>query len=216
MILPRLRQITVRLQKKRREPFTRSAFSTERSSWPWSLTETAFSIAWSECLPAHSFVLLHDERISAGLRSCSPPGEKARQTALPQPEDSIWSALNTSDCVEICRVHRASNAEKQPTGPGPKGCDENGPAAAVLVRHVSVQICSLLPPVGLGPPCRRPILIGAGRCSSSIRCGSRRRSHQNCLHYPGVFDRHIAGALDFCRLGRIRVCIHRQTRVTEP
>src|ERR1700731_2267287 len=100
MILPRSRQIKVRLQKKRREPFTRSAFSTERSSWPWSLPETAFSIAWSECLPAHSFVLLHDERISAGLRSCSPPGEKARQTAPPQPEDSIWSALNTSDSVE--------------------------------------------------------------------------------------------------------------------
>ena len=54
---------------------------------------------------------------------------------------------------------RASNAEKQPTGPGPKGCDENGPAAALLVDHVSVQICSLLPPVRLGLPCRRPILI---------------------------------------------------------
>jgi hypothetical protein len=33
---------------------------------------------------------------------------------------------------------RASNAEKQPTGPGPEGCDENGPAAALLVGHVSV------------------------------------------------------------------------------
>jgi hypothetical protein len=48
---------------------------------------------------------------------------------------------------------RASNAEKQPTGPGPKGCDENGPAAALLVGHVSIQICSLL------APCRRSILI---------------------------------------------------------
>jgi hypothetical protein len=38
---------------------------------------------------------------------------------------------------------RASNAEKQPTGPGPEGCDENGPAAALLVGHVSIQICSL-------------------------------------------------------------------------
>src|ERR1700693_96179 len=27
---------------------------------------------------------------------------------------------------------------------------------ALLVGHVSVQICSLLPPVRLGPPCRRP------------------------------------------------------------
>src|ERR1700736_2177391 len=37
--------------------------------------------------------------------------------------------------------------------PGPEGCDENGPAVALLVGHVSVQICSLL------TPCRWPILI---------------------------------------------------------
>src|SRR5271166_1147573 len=37
--------------------------------------------------------------------------------------------------------------------PRPGGCDENGPAAALLVGHVSIQICSLL------APCRRPILI---------------------------------------------------------
>src|ERR1700737_2644484 len=54
---------------------------------------------------------------------------------------------------------RVSTAEKQPTGPGPTGCDENGPAAALLVGHVSIQIGSLPPPVRLGPPCRRPILI---------------------------------------------------------
>jgi hypothetical protein len=32
--------------------------------------------------------------------------------------------------------------EKQPTGRGPEGCDENGPAAALLVGRVSIQICS--------------------------------------------------------------------------
>jgi len=37
---------------------------------------------------------------------------------------------------------RASNAEKEPTGPGPEGCDENGLAAALLVGHVSIQICA--------------------------------------------------------------------------
>jgi hypothetical protein len=37
---------------------------------------------------------------------------------------------------------RASNAEKRPTGPGPEGCDENEPAAALLVGHVSIRICS--------------------------------------------------------------------------
>src|SRR6476660_9728779 len=47
---------------------------------------------------------------------------------------------------------RASNAEKQPTGPGPEGCVENGPAAALPVGYVSIQICALL------APCRRPIL----------------------------------------------------------
>ena len=39
---------------------------------------------------------------------------------------------------------RASNAEKQPTGRGPEGCVENGPAAALLVGYVSIQICALL------------------------------------------------------------------------
>ena len=38
----------------------------------------------------------------------------------------------------------------------PKGCDENGPAAALLIGHVSVQICSLV----VRPwPDQRPILI---------------------------------------------------------
>jgi hypothetical protein len=59
----------------------------------------------------------------------------------------------------LTHTGRVSNAEKQPTGPGPEGCDENGPAAALLVGHVSIQIGSLPPPVRLGPPCRRSILI---------------------------------------------------------
>jgi hypothetical protein len=33
---------------------------------------------------------------------------------------------------------RACNTEKQPTGPGPEGCDENGPSAALVVGHVSI------------------------------------------------------------------------------
>src|SRR4249920_1753136 len=53
---------------------------------------------------------------------------------------------------DLSHKGRASNAEKQPTGPGPEGCDENGPAAALLVGYVSIQICALL------APCRRPIL----------------------------------------------------------
>jgi hypothetical protein len=46
-----------------------------------------------------------------------------------------------------------SYGSSEQRGPGPEGCDENGPAAALLVGHVSIQICSLL------APCRRPILI---------------------------------------------------------
>jgi hypothetical protein len=53
----------------------------------------------------------------------------------------------------LTHTGRVSNAEKPPTGTGPEGCDENGPAAALLVGHVSIQIGSLL------APCRRPILI---------------------------------------------------------
>jgi hypothetical protein len=48
---------------------------------------------------------------------------------------------------------RERNAEKQPTGSGPEGCDENGPTAALLVGYVSIETRSLL------APCRRPILI---------------------------------------------------------
>jgi hypothetical protein len=46
-----------------------------------------------------------------------------------------------------------SNAENQPNGHGPEGCDENGPTAALLAGSVSIKICALL------APCRRPILI---------------------------------------------------------
>jgi hypothetical protein len=39
---------------------------------------------------------------------------------------------------------RSEQRGKQPTDNGPDGCDENGPAAALLVGHVSIQICSAL------------------------------------------------------------------------
>jgi hypothetical protein len=40
-------------------------------------------------------------------------------------------------------------------------CDENGPAAALLVGYVSIQRCALL------APCRRPILIATLRAVAS-------------------------------------------------
>jgi len=46
-------------------------------------------------------------------------------------------------CPYLIHTGRASNAEKQPTGRGPEGCVENGPAAALLVGYVSIEICAL-------------------------------------------------------------------------
>src|ERR1700737_4422166 len=49
----------------------------------------------------------------------------------------------------------------------PEGCDENGPAAALLLSHVSIQICSLV------APCRRPILIATPLHQSLTWCTRR-------------------------------------------
>src|ERR1700757_5169416 len=48
----------------------------------------------------------------------------------------------------------------------PEGCDENGPAAALLLSHVSIQICSFV------APCRRPILIATPLHQSLTWCTS--------------------------------------------
>jgi hypothetical protein len=49
----------------------------------------------------------------------------------------------------------------------PEGCDENGLAAALLLGHVSIQICSFV------APCRRPILIATPQHQSLTWCTSR-------------------------------------------
>jgi hypothetical protein len=94
---------------------------------------------------------------------------------------------------------QASNAEKQPTGPGPEGCDENGPAAALLVGHVWIQICSLL------APCRRPILIATkylvfrGQDTSALWIskpkGQEAESSGNKSHENGDLASHLITAL---------------------
>ena len=65
---------------------------------------------------------------------------------------------------------RASNAENSRNWPGPEGCDENGPAAALLVGYVPQQVDGFVASrVGIATrqtgagcallaPCRRPIL----------------------------------------------------------
>src|ERR1700731_4709662 len=55
----------------------------------------------------------------------------------------------------------------------PEGWDEKGPAAGLPLSYVSIQICSFLSPVRLGPPCRRPILIATPLPQSLTWCTSR-------------------------------------------
>src|ERR1700751_1462859 len=52
---------------------------------------------------------------------------------------------------------------------GPEGCDENGPAPALLLVHVSIQICSLV------APCRLPILIATPLYQPRTWCTSHLR-----------------------------------------
>ena len=49
----------------------------------------------------------------------------------------------------LSHTGRASNAEKQPTGPGPEGCDENGPAAVRQPLDRSRIDSDMLPPHAL-------------------------------------------------------------------
>src|SRR5271166_6165855 len=80
----------------------------------------------------------------------------------------------------LSHTGRASNAEKQPTGRGPEGCVENGPAAALLVGYVSIKICALL------APCRRPIL-NATTSPLYARRYTRRRSVQSSRWDGAIF-----------------------------
>src|SRR5271166_5552341 len=96
----------------------------------------------------------------------------------------------------LSHTGRASNAEKQPTGPGPEGCVENGPAAALLVGYVSIQICALL------APCRRPILNATTSPLYARRCTSASESYKSLRRplgrerlYPLRVRWRICGAL---------------------
>src|ERR1700736_3044180 len=71
-------------------------------------------------------------------------------------------------CPYLNHTGRESNAEKQPTGPGPEGCDQNGPAAALLVGHVSIQICSAPRALPTAHFDRNP--LGRGRLAVFLRC----------------------------------------------
>ena len=62
-----------------------------------------------------------------------------------------------------------------------EGCDENGPAAALLLSHVSIQTCSFV------APCRRPILIATPLNQSRTWCTSSGTAYffgGRCSRYP--------------------------------
>jgi hypothetical protein len=69
-------------------------------------------------------------------------------------------------------VHRLVCSWHMAAGRGPEGCVENGPAAALLVGYLSIQICALL------APCRRPIL-NPTICQLHMRRCTRKRCVDN-------------------------------------
>ena len=71
-----------------------------------------------------------------------------------------FSRRERSAHIWFIRVERATRKNSQLTD-GPEGCDENGPAAVPRLRdRLRIDLdMRPLPPVRLGPPCRRPILI---------------------------------------------------------
>jgi hypothetical protein len=63
---------------------------------------------------------------------------KARAKRPPAPFYDGGERAEWQEDKKWCGTGRASNAEKQPTGRGPKGCVENGRAAALLVGYVLI------------------------------------------------------------------------------
>src|SRR5580704_3971308 len=103
----------------------------------------------------------------------------------------------------LSHTGRASDAEKQPTGRGPEGCVENGPAAALLVGYVSIKICALL------APCRRPILIAT---KATLFMGQDTRLLSN-LAGPWI---QMKDASRWARLGNLSTRPITDSRRTEP
>jgi hypothetical protein len=68
-------------------------------------------------------------------------------------EGNFGDFQGASDAPVWGHTGRASNAENRQNPHGPTGCDENGPAPALLLSHVSQRICSF------AAPWRRAILI---------------------------------------------------------
>ena len=72
----------------------------------------------------------------------------------------------------------------------PEGCDENGPAAALLLSHVSIQVCSFV------APCRRPILIATPLHQSLTWCTRWFVSQPGAIVVGDIFSSHIQQVKD--------------------
>jgi hypothetical protein len=91
-------------------------------SWILSLSEfLIFGLA---------VVRLESGRLALVYRLLDPFGFAAGQLV-------VFQGASEAPISELIRVERATQ-KKQPTGRGPEGCVENGPAAALLVGYVSI------------------------------------------------------------------------------
>ena len=109
--------------------------------------------------------------------------------------------------AHICiHMGRASNAEKQPTGHGPEGCDENGPAAVPRPRDRLRIDLDMRPPRVRQLPDRRPILIatkamifmGQDTDPSAYKCYPQ---HRCCSHAQRRPVKSPKGSFYIVRLG---------------
>jgi hypothetical protein len=103
----------------------------------FSVAHIAFSTASSQAALSQSS--RNSNQFAGGASRGSPFALKWVRKASTLPEVSSLFFQGANEDPYLTDTGRESNAEKQPTGSGPEGCDENGPAAALLVGHVPHQ-----------------------------------------------------------------------------
>ena len=123
-------------------PTILNAVSLARSGKEEALSVIVVLERESQGLGASDFHKWHDKLVH---RLLNPFGFAAGQLAVfqgaseapipPHFGSSLYESTPQS-AQKWSGTGRASNAEKQPTGRGPEGCVENGPAAALLVGYV--------------------------------------------------------------------------------
>src|SRR6266404_4372539 len=108
-------------------PTILNAVSLARSGKEEALSVIVVLERESQGLGASDFHKWHDKLVH---RLLNPFGFAAGQLA-------VFQGASEAPISESIRVERATR-KKQPTGRGPEGCVENGPAAALRVGYVSI------------------------------------------------------------------------------